>query len=631
MLLVLVAGVLVPTACVLWFMNAAMGNERLAVRQKLTDAYRKQLMEISAVVDKHWAQKLEALKTVSGLQAAEAFSQLIRSGVADSAIIFDEFGKVSYPVSEQRAELSQQAGTPQWLEADKLEYELAQPQRAADAYAKIASEFSNATIQAQALQGRARCLLKASQKQRAIEILTGPLAEDKYRNAMDAHGRLIAPNSQLLALQLMKDSNQEEFLSLAADLARRLNDYSDVAMPSAQRRFLMQSLQQTMPDPVQFPTLDAETLAAEYLESQRPTPQPNLLTKVGRADLWHIGSQDKRIVMLFRTLHIDIGKGHYDDSLVRAIGICPADDSTAFVSIPVSKYIPGVELAVYLVEDPFAEAAGRQNAAYLWTGSLGILAIAVLALIVAGYVGRQMKLTRLKNDLIATVSHELKTPLASMRVLVDTLLEGRYQDQQQARDYFGLISKENERLSRLIDNFLTFSRMERNKKAFDLAELDTGEVVTAAVDSVSDRFDKADCQLDVNIATDLPKISGDRDALITVLLNLLDNAYKYSQDDKRIGVRAYSAEANVCLEVKDNGIGLSRRAIKKIFNRFYQVDQSLARKAGGCGLGLSIVKFIVDAHGGSIDVVSQPERGSTFTVKLPFVDTKTTADSPRGS
>jgi signal transduction histidine kinase len=112
-------------------------------------------------------------------------------------------------------------------------------------------------------------------------------------------------------------------------------------------------------------------------------------------------------------------------------------------------------------------------------------------------------------------------------------------------------------------------------------------------------------------------ITGDQDALVTVLLNLLDNAFKYSADEKHIVLRAYAADKNICLEVEDNGVGLSRRAVKKIFDRFYQVDQSLSRETGGCGLGLSIVKFIIDAHKGKIDVESQPGKGSTFTVKLP--------------
>jgi signal transduction histidine kinase len=227
-----------------------------------------------------------------------------------------------------------------------------------------------------------------------------------------------------------------------------------------------------------------------------------------------------------------------------------------------------------------------------------------------------MRLTRLKNDLIATVSHELKTPLASMRMLVDTLLEGRYRDQGQVTEYLQLIGRENQRLSRLIDNFLAFSRMERNKHAFQLAKVPVAEIVAAAVEAVQERFAGPGCQLEVEVAPDVPAVVGDRDALVTVLLNLLDNAYKYTREQKHVCVRAYSANGQVVLEVRDNGIGIPRRAQRRIFERFYQVDQSLTRKAGGCGLGLSIVQFIVTAHGGSIGVASDMASGTTFTVRL---------------
>jgi signal transduction histidine kinase len=282
------------------------------------------------------------------------------------------------------------------------------------------------------------------------------------------------------------------------------------------------------------------------------------------------------------------------------------------------KHMSDWRVEVYLNgPDPFTAAADQRNAVYLWTGILGIAFIAILAAAMASYLGRQMRLTRLKNDLIATVSHELKTPLASMRVLVDTLREGRCTDDRQASEYFDLIAHENERLSRLIDNFLTFSRMERNKRAFEFTSVDVAGAVRAAVAAVRERFSPPGARLEVDLPADLPQVRADRDAMVTVLLNLLDNAWKYSGDDKSVKVRAFTDGSSVCIEVADNGVGMSRRAMSRIFDKFYQVDQTLARKAGGCGLGLSIVKFILDAHGGSIDVKSLPGKGSTFTIRLP--------------
>jgi signal transduction histidine kinase len=160
--------------------------------------------------------------------------------------------------------------------------------------------------------------------------------------------------------------------------------------------------------------------------------------------------------------------------------------------------------------------------------------------------------------------------------------------------------------------------MERNKRSFDFAEANPAEIAAAALDAVSDRFESEGSRLESAIAPDLPTVIADSDAIVGVILNLLDNAYKYSDDDKRVILRAYEREGSVYFEVEDHGIGLSRRACKKVFDRFYRVDQSLSRKAEGCGLGLNIVQFVVTSHEGSVAVSSQPGKGSKFTVRLPI-------------
>jgi signal transduction histidine kinase len=225
---------------------------------------------------------------------------------------------------------------------------------------------------------------------------------------------------------------------------------------------------------------------------------------------------------------------------------------------------------------------------------------------------RQATLARLKTDLVATVSHELKTPLAGMRVLVDTLLEEPANDPVRTREYLQLISKVNARLSRLIDNFLTFSRMERGRSRFEFAEARPEDLVRAAVESVGDRF-----PVEVSVDPRAPAVRADSDAMVTVLLNLLDNAYKYSVEPRHIELSADDDGGRCRFTVKDNGIGIAPRQQKKIFRSFYQVDRNLTRQPGGVGLGLSIVEFIVKAHGGTISVESRPGSGSRFVVLLP--------------
>lgn len=261
----------------------------------------------------------------------------------------------------------------------------------------------------------------------------------------------------------------------------------------------------------------------------------------------------------------------------------------------------------------FDEMARRRVASYIWVGLLAIAVVAISALVAGQALRRQWRIARLKTDLVAAVSHELKTPVASVRVLVDTLLADEHVDVPKTREYLGLIASENLRLSRLIENFLTFSRLERNRQRFEFTDVDPTRAIEAAMSAHPGA-------LSVLVAPDLPRVRADEDALVTVLRNLLDNAWKYTPDTpggKRIAVRAYRENARVVFAVEDNGIGIAPREQKRIFRRFYQVDRRLVRDTGGCGLGLSIVEFIVHAHGGAVRVQSQPGHGSTFFVALP--------------
>ena len=186
-----------------------------------------------------------------------------------------------------------------------------------------------------------------------------------------------------------------------------------------------------------------------------------------------------------------------------------------------------------------SDAMGRRRiASYFWVGSLAIAVLALTGLIAGQAFRRQLRLARLKTDLVAAVSHELKTPLASMRLPVDVLLDEQ-PDAKTTREYLEMIAHENVRLSRMIDNFLTFSRLERNRQKFEFAPTPPGNVVQAALDSARERLNTPDCHLEVKVADGLPAVRADEDALVTVLLNLLDNAWKYTLGQKHIGVRAY--------------------------------------------------------------------------------------------
>jgi len=194
---------------------------------------------------------------------------------------------------------------------------------------------------------------------------------------------------------------------------------------------------------------------------------------------------------------------------------------------------------------------------------------------------------------------------------VDTLLEAEQPNEQTTREYLQLIARENDRLSRLVENFLTFSRIERKKHTFEFKRLPVRPIIDAAIKAVPAGH------FDLRVKPDLPEIMADSDALATALINLFENAGKHSENGDPVTVRAHTNNGSVVVSVQDTGVGIASRELKKIFEPFYQVDQTLSRQAGGCGLGLSIVQSIVTAHRGCVAVESQPGRGSTFTISLP--------------
>ncbi|MDM8007464.1 MAG: HAMP domain-containing sensor histidine kinase [Phycisphaerae bacterium] len=649
-LLLLLIAVLLPTTCLLWFMNRAMTNERLAVRDRLVAVYKGRLTDFRDRLATDWSRRLADLDAAGrDGNPAELFAQIVSAGMCESAIIRDEAGRLLYPEPELPAAKAIELPTG-WDEATRREQDSSQLIPAAAAYEKIARETGDTNVAASALLAQARCLSKAGQVAAAIEILSTRLAAPEYHNALDVTGRLVVPAAQLRALQLINDPTDPRSTPLIDDLARRVLDYQDTSFPRGQRLFIMREIAIISPDRIPPHLLAAETLAEAYLDTMpspatapagvamfpllvreawsldRPGKQQVTLRPSPVRNVWQVTLGRGRLTALFdeealtRSAAKLIRKGAPlpDASIELRSPTQPVNDKEPFLSVPVGAGMPEWQLALYLDEsEVIARASHGQRAVYLWIGISTIVLIAAVCILLARFLARQTRLTRLKTDLIATVSHELRTPLAGTRALVETLLEGRYRDEDQVREYLQLIARENNRLSRLIDNFLTFSRMERNKRAFEQAPVSISDIVQAAVEAVSDRFNTPQSRLELQVAENLPTVIGDREALVTVLVNLLDNAYKYTGDNKHVILRANVSDHQVCLEVEDNGIGIPRRAIRKIFDRFYQVDQNLARKTTGCGLGLSIVQFIVRSHGGTVDARSRPGKGTCFTVRLP--------------
>ena len=254
---------------------------------------------------------------------------------------------------------------------------------------------------------------------------------------------------------------------------------------------------------------------------------------------------------------------------------------------------------------------------YIVLGALSLLMVGGVWLTYRN-LSREMTLARLKSDFVANVSHELRTPLALIRLYAETLELGRLTAKDKYQEYFRIIREESERLTALINNILDFSRIEAGRKEYEFKETNLAELVHSTLESYRFQIQQNGFAFDENISGDIPPVIVDREAIARSLLNLVNNALKYSKDRKYIGVSLYRSDTWVNLEVRDRGIGIPKNEQEKIFEKFYRCGDALVHNIKGSGLGLSLVRHIARAHGGDVLVESAPEKGSKFTIALPL-------------
>ena len=234
---------------------------------------------------------------------------------------------------------------------------------------------------------------------------------------------------------------------------------------------------------------------------------------------------------------------------------------------------------------------------------------------------RESRLAELRSQFVSSVSHELKTPLTSIRMFAESLQmddESGTGDPKERAEYLDTIVCESERLTRLLNNVLDFSRIERGQKNYHLQSEELPGVVDAAVRTMRFPLTEQGFDLRVDICDDLPSLRLDRDAIEQAILNLLNNAMKYSGKSRAIGLRLSRRNGSALIQVSDQGIGIPAGEQRRIFDKFYRVPSKENHAVSGTGLGLALVAHIAEAHGGSVEVDSAPGKGSTFSIALPL-------------
>lgn len=239
-------------------------------------------------------------------------------------------------------------------------------------------------------------------------------------------------------------------------------------------------------------------------------------------------------------------------------------------------------------------------------------------LVVLNDVTRLAKLENIRKDFVANVSHEIKTPITAIKGFVETLQEGRTQDQEEIRRFLEIIHRHVDRLEAIVEDLLTLSKMEKEAETegIPLEDHTVRDILARAVQACEDKAESKKIHLEIDCREDL-KARMDPQLLEQAVVNLIDNAINYSEEGKSVTIKALERAQEIFIQVQDQGCGIERKHLDRVFERFYRVDKSRSRKLGGTGLGLAIVKHIVQSHGGRVSVESQLGVGSTFTLHLP--------------
>lgn len=279
--------------------------------------------------------------------------------------------------------------------------------------------------------------------------------------------------------------------------------------------------------------------------------------------------------------------------------------------------------SVYMTEKPseaqvtVEEEFGKMSYSVLGAPVIGNHGNWLGIVIVVHDITELVRLEGVRKDFVANVSHELRTPITSIKGFTETLLSGALEDQEVSRNFLGIIHKESDRLSSLIDDLLILSGVERAEFKLEYTNVDINRVIREAMQLVSVSLNEKNMRIHFE-PPETYYVSGDANRLIQIFVNLLSNAITYSHPEKEVHIRIESQGEHLLIIVEDEGIGIEASELPRLFERFYRVDRARSRDSGGTGLGLAIVKHLVEAHEGTVEVYSKVDVGTAFYIKLPI-------------
>lgn len=620
----LIPGILLilPTIYVILLLESTVNTERDAIINNTQKNYQNQLIDAANKLSNYW----KTIEDDSNLDSSLDPVNILSSTGADSVVIYDRLGKMIFPVLAKTKDYFSPKMTTSFSRASKWVQEN-NILLAINEYIYISENSTDHREQAIALYEAAVLLLKINKKSEALNKCNRLIYGDRYKLQKNNVGELILLNAKLLFLKL-EPQGTLKYQDILNELIDILVSNKSQELLSSQHYFLSQELNKQHPE-THFTLKNPEKLALDLLEKTKNPDRRNVLQKTLVKDLWQY-TVNGRIVLLFTEHNLQqkmlalIGIANIPDKTMIGL-ISPGNESSdTIASMNAANRMPDWKISLNFIEPNYMSSLINERVKVYRTTIILVIAFSLtLGLLFIRDMRRRLRLADLKNDLVANVTHELKTPLASTRLLLDTLISRKDIPADKLTSYLQHLSTENSRLCRLVEHFLAFTKLGENQYSFQIIDTCLDELIEALNEAIKGRFPTQRHLIRTKCVDEDIHFTGDIQSLVTVLLNLLENALKFSDECKDVYLDISRNDKKLLFSVKDDGVGLSRHNQKMIFKRFYQADERLSRNHGGCGLGLSIVKSVLTVHGSKIQVESVQGEGSCFSFDI-VIKTKAT-------
>lgn len=519
-------------------------------------------------------------------------------------------------------------------EGEQREFAAGDFQEAAASYAEATRLAGSATQRAEAKLMLARASLRGGEREKAVTLysallelpddIVGPEAVPLFLYA--AKGLLDLDAGQQAVFERIEHCPEDSFLKvpaatyLAADLLETLEQSDSLSVPHLATSALgrlrghLSFFEQILALQRDFPALGLGRVLSSGSREDGP-----LWVPYGEA-LWLVSvaesTDDATPVMV--ALRADVVLGQVIQSGAWGDGRMGVPEFHSD-GLPLGPAFPGLAVAFTMPGGgSLAQETGLRR--WFYPATLGLLLSVTLfvAYLLWRDVHRELRLAGLRSQFVSSVSHELRTPLTAIRMFAETLSLGRVENLARQREYLATIVNESQRLTRLLNNVLDFSKIEQGRKTYRLEPTCLAGVVEAAARAMQYPLEQHGFRLQVEIEENLPVVEADADAIEQAILNLLSNAMKYSGDAREIDLKLTRRDGDVVIQVTDQGIGIPRDQQDRVFEKFYRAPAVQAEGAPGTGLGLTLVQHIARAHGGEALVESEPGKGSTFSVRIPI-------------